>query len=98
MLLSGAISLQPRQAGRKYWAATQAEANVQDVGQAQLHLRMPASEWMDSMTSDDKFDITAAKKLAEEISANLAALPEHSTRHAELRAEVEALMALLEGA
>jgi uncharacterized protein (DUF2336 family) len=50
------------------------------------------------MTSDSKFDIHAAKRLAEEISENLAGLPEHSTRHAALRAEVEELKAMLERA
>lgn len=47
------------------------------------------------MTGDDRFDVTAAKKLADEISANLAALPESGIRHAELRAEVEELQAML---
>ncbi len=50
------------------------------------------------MTRDNKFDIDAAKRLADEISANLAGLPENSTRHAELRAEVEELKAMLQRA
>ena len=41
------------------------------------------------------FDVEAAIRLAEEISENLAALPKDSARHAELRAEVEELKALL---
>ena len=45
--------------------------------------------------SQSKFDIEAAMRLAEEISANLAALPKDSAKHAELRAEVEELKALL---
>ena len=50
------------------------------------------------MTGDSRFDIDAAKRLTDEISANLAGLPENSTRHAELRAEVEELKVMLERA
>jgi uncharacterized coiled-coil DUF342 family protein len=50
------------------------------------------------MTDDKKFDIDAAKKLTEEISANLAGLPQNSARHAKLREEVEALKAMLTNA
>ncbi len=45
--------------------------------------------------SKDTFDVYAAKRLAEEISENLAELPRDSTKHAELRAEVEELKAML---
>ena len=45
--------------------------------------------------SQSKFDVEAAMRLAEEISANLDALPSDSARYAELRAEVEELKALL---
>ena len=41
-------------------------------------------------------DLDAARKLVDEISANLAELPAGGARQAELRAEVEALRALLE--
>jgi len=44
-----------------------------------------------------RFDVERAKLLIGEISANLAALPADSARYAELRAEVNALRALLEG-
>jgi hypothetical protein len=47
------------------------------------------------MTGNNKLDIGAAKRLVEEISANLDGLPEHSARHAQLRAEVEELQAML---
>ncbi len=40
-------------------------------------------------------DIAAARRLVEEISADLAALPPDPARHAQLRAEVEQLKALL---
>lgn len=43
-----------------------------------------------------QFDIDRAKLLIDEISANLAALPADSSKHAQLRAEVDALKALLE--
>jgi len=43
-----------------------------------------------------EFDIARAKLLIDEISRNLAALPSDSARYAELRAEVDALKALLE--
>ncbi len=47
------------------------------------------------MTRNNRLDIGAAKRLVEEISANLNGLPEHSTRHAQLRTEVEELKAML---
>jgi len=46
--------------------------------------------------SDPGFDIERAKLLINEISVNLARLPADSARHAELRAEVDALKAILE--
>ena len=42
-----------------------------------------------------EFDIDAARRLVEAISADLAALPPESTRHAQLRAEVGQLKAML---
>ena len=45
--------------------------------------------------SNSPFDIDAAKKLVDEISNNLNALPKDSARHGELRAEVEELKAML---
>lgn len=48
--------------------------------------------------SKDTFDIHAAKRLAEEISENLAAVPKDNAKHAELRAEVEELKAMLSDA
>jgi len=42
------------------------------------------------------FDIERAKRLIDEISGNLAALPADSTKYAELRAEVDALKSMLE--
>ena len=48
------------------------------------------------MASNNDFDIERAKLLVDEISGNLAALPADSARHAELRAEVDALKAMLE--
>ncbi len=47
--------------------------------------------------SDGQFDIDRAKLLVGEISANLAALPADGAKYAELRAEVDALRAVLEG-
>src|SRR5437868_1779781 len=44
------------------------------------------------------FDVAAARRLVEAISADLAALPPDSTRHTQLRAEVEQLKALLASA
>ncbi len=41
------------------------------------------------------FDLAAARKLVDDIAADLAALPPDSTRHAQLRAEVEQLKAML---
>jgi len=41
-------------------------------------------------------DVDAARKLVDEISANLDSLPAGGARRAELRAEVDALRALLE--
>jgi hypothetical protein len=43
----------------------------------------------------NKLDIGRAKSLVEEISANLAALPQDSAKYAQLRAEVEDLKAML---
>lgn len=45
--------------------------------------------------SKSEFDMGAARRLVEEISANLAALPKDSPKHAELRSEVDQLKALL---
>ncbi len=43
------------------------------------------------------FDIDRAKKLVEEISDNLSALPEDSAKYAQLRAEVQDLKTMLAG-
>jgi hypothetical protein len=45
--------------------------------------------------NESKLDIGRAKSLVEEISANLAALPQDSAKYAQLRAEVEDLKAML---
>jgi hypothetical protein len=45
--------------------------------------------------NQSEFDIDRAKRLVEEISQNLAALPEDSAKYAQLRAEVEDLKAML---
>jgi hypothetical protein len=45
-----------------------------------------------------EFDIDRAKSLVQEISANLAGLPEDSAKYAQLRAEVEDLKAMLNSA
>lgn len=45
--------------------------------------------------SESKLDIGRAKRLVEEISENLAALPQDSAKYAQLRAEVEDLKSLL---
>ena len=45
-----------------------------------------------------EFDVERAKSLVEEISANLAALPEDSAKYAQLRSEVEDLKRMLSGA
>ncbi len=45
--------------------------------------------------SQSKLDIGRAKSLVEEISENLAALPQDSAKYAQLRAEVEDLKAML---
>ena len=45
---------------------------------------------------ESKFDIGRAKLLIDEISGNLAALPMDAARYAELRAEVDALKAILD--
>jgi len=45
---------------------------------------------------DGKLDVARAKLLIGEISVHLAALPADSAKYAELRAEVDALRALLE--
>lgn len=45
--------------------------------------------------SKPAFDIAAARGLVDEIAADLAALPPDSTRHAQLRAEVEQLKSML---
>ena len=47
--------------------------------------------------SESKLDIGRAKRLVEEISGNLAALPQDSAKYAQLRTEVEDLKAMLEG-
>jgi hypothetical protein len=44
----------------------------------------------------NEFDIGRAKLLVDEISGNLAALPADSAKYAQLRAEVDALKAMLE--
>jgi hypothetical protein len=44
---------------------------------------------------ENKLDIGRAKSLVEEISENLAALPQDSAKYAQLRAEVEDLKAML---
>ena len=46
--------------------------------------------------SKSEFDTARARLLVGEISENLAALPADSTKYAELRAEVDALKALLD--
>ncbi len=46
--------------------------------------------------SKSEFDTARARQLIGEISGHLAALPADGTKYAELRAEVEALKALLE--
>ena len=46
--------------------------------------------------SESKLDIGRAKTLVDEISENLAALPQDSAKYAQLRAEVEDLKAILE--
>ena len=46
--------------------------------------------------SESEFDTGRAKKLIGEISEHLAALPADSAKYAELRAEVDALKAMLE--
>ena len=45
--------------------------------------------------SESKLDIGRAKSLVEEISANLAALPQDGAKYAQLRAEVEDLKTML---
>ncbi|MBE0622948.1 MAG: hypothetical protein IH605_20355 [Burkholderiales bacterium] len=45
-----------------------------------------------------EFDIDRAKSLVEEISANLADLPQDSAKYAQLRSEVEDLKRMLAGA
>lgn len=45
-----------------------------------------------------EFDLDRAKSLVEEISANLAGLPENSAKYAQLRSEVEDLKRMLSGA
>ncbi len=45
--------------------------------------------------SESKLDIGRAKSLVEEISQNLAALPQDSAKYAQLRVEVEDLKAML---
>ena len=42
------------------------------------------------------FDVDRARLLVEEISTNLAALPADNVRHAQLRAEVDALKGMLD--
>jgi hypothetical protein len=45
--------------------------------------------------ADSKLDTAAARKLVDEISSTLAKLPQDSAKHAELRAEVAHLKAML---
>ena len=45
--------------------------------------------------SKSEFDIDRAKNLVDEISENLAALPQDSAKYAQLRSEVEDLKAML---
>ena len=45
--------------------------------------------------SESKLDISRAKSLVEEISENLAALPQDNAKYAQLRAEVEDLKVML---
>lgn len=45
--------------------------------------------------STSGFDVAAARRLVDDIAADLAALPPDSTRHAQLRAEVEQLKDML---
>lgn len=47
-------------------------------------------------SGNSEFDLERAKLLVDEISRNLAALPADSAKYAELRAEVDALRAMLE--
>ena len=46
--------------------------------------------------NENKLDLGRAKRLVEEISENLAALPQDSANYAQLRAEVEDLKAMLD--
>ena len=46
--------------------------------------------------NNDQFDIGRARLLVREISGNLATLPADSAKYAQLRAEVDALKAMLE--
>jgi hypothetical protein len=46
--------------------------------------------------SQGRFDIERAKRLIDEIAGNLAALPADGSKYQELRAEVDALKAMLE--
>ena len=46
--------------------------------------------------SKSEFDIGRARLLVDEISGNLAALPADGTKYAQLRAEVDALKAMLD--
>jgi hypothetical protein len=48
-----------------------------------------------SAMNKSEFDIDRAKRLVEEISENLAALPEDGAKYAQLRAEGEDLKAIL---
>ncbi|MBI2316781.1 MAG: hypothetical protein HYU75_07160 [Betaproteobacteria bacterium] len=48
--------------------------------------------------SKEAFDVRAARRLADEISENLASFSGDSAKHTELRAEVEELKAMLEAA
>ena len=48
--------------------------------------------------SKPDFDIATAKRLVDEIAANLSAIPASSPKHAELRGEVEQLQGLLAAA
>jgi len=46
--------------------------------------------------NQNPFDLDRARLLIDEISVNLAALPADNAKHAQLRAEVDALKAMLE--
>jgi hypothetical protein len=53
---------------------------------------------MEKRVDKSEFDIERAKTLVQEISANLADLPQDSAKYAQLRSEVEDLKRMLAGA